>query len=297
MGVNAPGNPNPMASGTSYTLEAVPSGTGYSCSDWDCRYSGGQSLCVDNGDPVLCSGGATVSMPPANVSCRSTCSANNVLLVWKTDGGTLSSSNPGYCPYGDPNGISQIYQPTKAGHMFKGWLLTNYNATSLGAVDILEGSSGRKWRSAHGLPGTSDTHGYLTSYTNSLENGQWVAYFPSYGVIKGESACSMETMGSVPQPLSTGTPGSQTANTSVRQYCWCRVISYVSNNSTFTSFDNSSLPWIYLKKLGSGAECIGSSGSTNCAYQCAWATVRPTTDNENEYNSRYRAALYGMVTQ
>ncbi len=270
-------NPVTVTAGTTYyQLEDKPSGTGYTCTKWSCEYANNQSLTVNDSNQLL-------FIPASNITCTSTCTANNINLIWNPNGGTMDNDNPDSCAYWDEDGISTVYQPNKPGYSFLGWLITGWTDYLLGIQDFnllgtdyaYTGFGGECGGYSIQQPQTPNLYGLYNQYCPSgspggslYGSGHWAVGFV-YGIVRGEGGCSSE-QGTQYEP---GEPNIDNNG----QYCWCRLNSYTTADLSVTEQYND-LPWVYLEEPSYTCK-------NGCAGRCA---------NAVHNSSMFRSALYGQ---
>lgn len=112
------GQPYSFSSGNICSLN------GYSFRSW---------TCVTTPDNQAVSASSTSSWnTDSNVTCTASWTTNAVYLVWNTDSTDSTVTTPAACQYnatvGQEGSISPIAQPTKRGHRFTGWKVTDWTA-------------------------------------------------------------------------------------------------------------------------------------------------------------------------
>ena len=222
--------------GSAHTLATIPSVTGYSCSNWNCKDASNN----DVGTRVTVNSHEIVRMPYSNVTCTSNCTVNTIHLIWDTDNGTMdSNANPSSsCVYGsgvgENGGINGIVQPTRFGHTFLGWLLTNIEC-DLSNIDT-------------NIPG---------QHENFATGPQWSTTF-NYGTFYGISQCSTldgaDLNGYVGQ-----IPDCSNGGECIQ--CWCKLTGFAATGAEQCSVTSTS--WAF-------ARTESTTCQTTCNYTCEY---------------------------
>ena len=207
---------------------------------------------------------STFSMPMANVQCTAQWVPSIVNLIWEENGGTMPDNytNPSSCTYGTLGGISTIYQPSKIGYDFKGWLVTGWDECGLRSLDVTLTSSVAYGKinanSCVSVIGSSSNSSDCTdSVYDDLDNKEWKDVF-AYGTVYGRSYCGTNN-GSVGHAGDPGTEGGT--------YCWCAVTRFVPSAGTGNSCTVTSPSYVLFQSSNNNcsSECTGV-----CANQTGW---------------------------
>ena len=254
---NAPGSsPVIMPMDTVYTLEPLPTATGYTASGWNCTYPTNNTLTPDSNNQI--------TMPAANVTCSTIWTPNTIGLSWNPNGGSPTPiTTPASCVYtssaGSSGGINNITHPTKTGFTFNGWILTDWDECGLkyGVDTGIDGDGRYAYRDAEDNIETNWEY-------KLLENQTWAADF-TYGAVAGQSICGVEA-----------TPSGE--DVEFGPICWCRVTSFTNGAGTRCDLIYSGT-WQTPYMFGDPEEC-----KNQCAQVC--------TDNIM-INADFRKKMYG----
>ena len=216
----------------------------------------------------------TLETYSGNTNLQADWQPNEIQLRWYNMNTQITPTNTtaNTCVYDGSLAIPQN-APTRTGYTFAGWeVIPQYDFSTLPA----ETAGINAWNK--NAPGYTCWYGSSSTGAVPCANGdfddlnyyEWKVSF-DYGMIYGMALCST-TLGTA---FTAGTPD----ETTMGQYCWCRVTGLIPTNSDTKYAPTKQTKWVYLMDRGKTTYCMGQ-----CADFCSARFVSSRTFRSAAYN-------------